>query len=103
VHANASDRCNLSYEQIAREILAEAEEVDRAEDERYGDQRGDELPTELYGPRFIPTSRGSYATGPPVRAARSHQLRRGLGGRTATLPGLHLRCRAAPLRVGCAR
>jgi transposase len=47
VHANASDRCNLSYEQIAREILAEAEEVDRAEDERYGDQRGDELPPEF--------------------------------------------------------
>jgi transposase len=47
VHANASDRSNLGYEQIAREILAEAEETDREEDERYGEQRGDELPPEF--------------------------------------------------------
>ncbi len=47
VHANASDRANLTYEQIAREILAEAEETDRAEDERFGEARGDELPPEF--------------------------------------------------------
>jgi hypothetical protein len=35
------------YEQIAREILAEAEAIDRAEDERFGDARGDELPPQL--------------------------------------------------------
>jgi hypothetical protein len=34
----------LGYEQIAREILAEARAVDAAEDERFGDARGDELP-----------------------------------------------------------
>jgi hypothetical protein len=47
LHANASDRSNLTYEQIARELLAAAEETDRVEDERYGEQRGDELPPEL--------------------------------------------------------
>src|SRR4051794_29539717 len=46
-HAHASDRANLAYEQIAREILAEAEGVDRAEDERFGERRGDELPPEF--------------------------------------------------------
>jgi hypothetical protein len=34
------------YEQIAREILAEADAVDAEEDERFGDARGDELPAE---------------------------------------------------------
>jgi hypothetical protein len=47
VHANASDRANLTYEQIAREILAEAEEVDREEDGRLGERGGDELPPEF--------------------------------------------------------
>jgi hypothetical protein len=44
VHANASRHSNRDYEQIAREILVEADAVDRAEDERYGEARGDELP-----------------------------------------------------------
>ena len=47
VAANASIDANRSYEQIAREILAEAAETDRREDELYGDQRGDELPEHL--------------------------------------------------------
>jgi transposase len=47
LHANASQHQNLDYDQIAREILAEADAVDRAEDERFGDRRGDELPAEL--------------------------------------------------------
>jgi transposase len=47
LHANASQHQNLDYDQIAREILAEAEAVDRAEDERFGERRGDELPAEL--------------------------------------------------------
>jgi len=44
VAANASREANRSYEQIAREILAEAAETDRREDELYGKARGDELP-----------------------------------------------------------
>src|SRR3954447_15880435 len=47
VHANASHHCNLDYEQLAREILKEAAEVDAAEDQLFGDARGDELPPEL--------------------------------------------------------
>ncbi|HEX5622314.1 MAG TPA: transposase [Solirubrobacteraceae bacterium] len=47
MHANASRNENLDYEQIAREILEEAQAVDAAEDELYGDARGDELPPEF--------------------------------------------------------
>ncbi|HEY7831394.1 MAG TPA: transposase [Solirubrobacteraceae bacterium] len=47
VHANASHHSNLDYEQLAREILKEAGEVDAAEDALYGDSRGDELPEHL--------------------------------------------------------
>ena len=47
VHANASRDATLDYEQIAREILEEAKAVDAAEDELYGEARGDELPPEL--------------------------------------------------------
>jgi transposase len=47
VHANASERATCDYEQIAREILADAEQLDCDEDERLGDRRGDELPEHL--------------------------------------------------------
>src|SRR5918996_501387 len=47
VHANASERATCDYEQIAREVLAEADAVDAEEDERFGDRRGDELPEHL--------------------------------------------------------
>jgi transposase len=47
VHANASERATRDYEQIAREILAEADAIDREEDERFGERRGDELPEQL--------------------------------------------------------
>jgi transposase len=47
LHANASRDENLDYEQIAREILEEAKATDAAEDELYGDARGDELPEQL--------------------------------------------------------
>ena len=47
VHANASHHSNLDYEQLAKEILKEAGEIDAAEDELYGDARGDELPEHL--------------------------------------------------------
>jgi hypothetical protein len=47
VHANASERTTRDYEQIAREILEHAAEVDAAEDEQFGERRGDELPPAL--------------------------------------------------------
>src|SRR5918999_3566550 len=51
--ANAGLSANRSYEKIRREverILAEADAVDAAEDERFGAARGDELPAELADP-----------------------------------------------------
>jgi transposase len=45
--AAASDSAIRTYDELAREILAEAGRIDAAEDERYGDARGDELPEEL--------------------------------------------------------
>src|SRR5215207_9088452 len=47
VQANASRNENLDYEQLAREIVEEARAVDAAEDELYGEARGDELPPEF--------------------------------------------------------
>src|SRR5215212_9567805 len=47
VHANASQHATRGYEEVAREILAEADAVDAAEDEQFGERRGDELPREL--------------------------------------------------------
>jgi hypothetical protein len=44
VHANASERATRDYEQIAREILEQAAEIDAREDEQFGERRGDELP-----------------------------------------------------------
>jgi transposase len=45
--ANASINANRDFGQIAREILEEAAEIDRREDELYGTERGDELPERL--------------------------------------------------------
>ena len=47
VHANASNHANRDYQRVARDILAEADRIDREEDELYGDARGDELPDQL--------------------------------------------------------
>src|SRR3954454_13753197 len=47
LHANASRNENLDYGQLAREIVEEALAVDAAEDELYGEARGDELPPEF--------------------------------------------------------
>jgi transposase len=47
VSANASMDANHTYQQIAKEIVEEAHRIDEAEDELYGDARGDELPEQL--------------------------------------------------------
>jgi transposase len=44
---NASRESTRDFGQIAREILAEAKAIDEAEDELYGEARGDELPEHL--------------------------------------------------------
>jgi transposase len=48
--ANASMDQNRHYRELVTEILREAEETDRREDELYGQARGDELPEELRTP-----------------------------------------------------
>jgi len=47
IAAAATHHATRSYEQIAREILEEAAEIDAAEDELFGEARGDELPEGL--------------------------------------------------------
>lgn len=47
LEASASNHATRSYEQIAREIVAEAGRIDAAEDELHGEARGDELPEQL--------------------------------------------------------
>lgn len=47
IAAAATHHATRTYDQIAREILAEAAEIDAAEDELYGEARGDELPEGL--------------------------------------------------------
>lgn len=49
--ADASFFSNRTREQLAAEILAEAEAVDAAEDDEFGERRGDELPAEWAGGR----------------------------------------------------
>ena len=47
VSANASMDANRTYHKIAKEIIEEARRIDEAEDELYGEARGDELPEQL--------------------------------------------------------
>ena len=47
IKANASMDQNRNYRELVTEILREAEETDRREDELYGRARGDELPEPL--------------------------------------------------------
>ncbi|HYC09280.1 MAG TPA: transposase, partial [Steroidobacteraceae bacterium] len=52
LRANASQHANRDYRRVVEELLAEAERVDREEDERFGkDRRGDELPEQLRTPQ----------------------------------------------------
>src|SRR5919199_206531 len=84
VHANASERATCDYEQLAREVLADADAVDAEEDERFGDRRGDELPEPLGtregrarwladAPRRLEQRRAEEAR--PIPASRPARLR----------------------------
>jgi transposase len=50
IKANASMDQNRSYRELVTQILREAEEIDRREDELYGEKRGDEWPEALRTP-----------------------------------------------------
>src|SRR6187200_1803666 len=92
VQANASRDENLDYEQLAREILEEAKAVDAAEDELYGEARGDELP-----PEFA-TAQGRRgrcrAAAPSVCARPSGAFRRSFSARCAPTAPTRLTGRA---------
>jgi hypothetical protein len=47
IAANASRDAGRSYVSIVEELLADAEQADRVEDQRHGDDRGDEPPAGL--------------------------------------------------------
>jgi transposase len=51
VAANASGLANKTYAELAREVLEDAAAIDAAEDELFGEARGDELPAELADPK----------------------------------------------------
>jgi transposase len=102
VQANASGLANRTYEQIAAEILAEADAVDAAEDERFGGARGDELPAELADPSSRKArlreakrqldaeheaARQAHRERLQDRAEREAELGRKLGGRKPKPPG----------------
>jgi transposase len=50
IAGDASPEVNREFDQLAREIVAEAKATDEAEDELYGEARGDELPERLRTP-----------------------------------------------------
>jgi transposase len=50
IAGSASPEVNLTFEQIAMEIIERTVATDRAEDEELGEARGDELPEELRSP-----------------------------------------------------
>jgi transposase len=95
VEGNSSAWSNRTRRQIADEILEEAEAADRADDERFGEKRGDELPPGWTGrggrrERLAEALRQLDAEGASdwesyqaQRQAREAELGRKLGGRKA--------------------
>jgi transposase len=86
VRADACRDATRDYEQIAAEILAEADAVDRAEDEQFGEARGDELPAQLAthqgrrgwlreAKRRLDEKRAQEAR--PIPSSRPERLRKG--------------------------
>jgi Transposase domain (DUF772) len=47
IAGNCSPEVNCSFERIAREVVAKTRATDEAEDEEFGEARGDELPEQL--------------------------------------------------------
>jgi transposase len=90
VHANASHHSNLDYEQLAREILKEAGEVDAAEDELYGEARGDELPEHLR------THEGRRAA---LREAKEKLARERAGSQDAKVKAVEGECQEVKLAL----
>jgi hypothetical protein len=94
--ANASREANLDYERIAREIVAEARATDAAEDELFGEARGDDAAGGAQDERGAPAlaCRGQARAG--VRAGR--EPRRD-GSRGACLDAARQGDRPGPSRL----
>lgn len=75
MHADASFFANRTAEDLAGEILAEAEEVDAAEDDLHGQARGDELPAEWSGGRDRRERIRAALAEVKGRKARDHESR----------------------------
>jgi transposase len=84
IAAAATHHATRSYEQIAQEILEDAARIDAAEDELYGDARGDELPEGLRtsGDRRRVLREAKQALD-AERAAEAKQIPRGRAERLA--------------------
>ena len=85
IKANASMDQNRSYRELVTQILREAEEIDRREDELYGETRGDELPEQLRTPEGRRAGAGGGQAADrgaqrPARSARSDRCRVGGSG-----------------------
>src|SRR4051812_12826945 len=82
IAAAATHHATRSYEQIAREILEEDARIDAAEDELFGDARGDELPEGLRtsGDRRRVLREAKQALG-AERAAQAKKIPRDRGER----------------------
>ena len=63
IAGNASPEVNFEFDRIAREVVAEARAIDEAEDELYGDARGEELRT--------PKGRREFFAGPGKSSGRT--------------------------------
>src|SRR5829696_7613561 len=84
IAAAATHHATRTYEQIAQEILDDAARIDAAEDELYGDARGDELPEGLRtsGDRRRVLREAKQAL-EAERAAEARKIPRGRGERLA--------------------
>lgn len=108
ITANASFFANRKRDELAAEILAEAEATDAAEDVLFGDRRGDELPPEWAGGRdrrgriraalddLDSRSARDYDTRMAERAAKEEASGRKM---TGPAPSAQTARRAAPRRA----
>ena len=93
IAGNASPEVNYEFDRIAREIVAEAKATDEAEDELYGETRGDELPERLR----TPEGRREF-----FRRARRELRREGEDCEPAVEPDAQA-CEEVPLELDAAR
>ena len=109
IAANASRERNREFGQIAMEIVEQVKATDEAEDEEFGEARGDELPEQLRTPEgrreFFRRARrkleGDAGRQELERAERRARRPRPSGSMSLTPSGSSPGCRGA--RGGCAR